>query len=330
MSETHRSPRSYLAIACLCALGATGIVATEAGGSPAAPTPRWLGAVPGLGPIAPDPMPVDAPIRLSGCTVTNPLFPDDPTRLRRFVPAGYELGTNGFFGPDVATIVAGVLACGRDGERQGISIDGGPAVPTVISLVAVQVVADPAEGHPADPVWDLYNRSTLNFLPSSSWYLIDARTDNAALAARLRRTGLPVAHTPRLAYQQDYEGGSTKRDSVSAPTRRSRYRLTTTTMFPDSFDHNHDWFFWYDRPQGRTGFFLHLHAMSDSSCGYHASPHVREIHPSCKATLRVSPRSKLARLLGASSRTTPYAFNHPPSHAPGYIDLPVAGQRSSR
>lgn len=247
------------------------------------------------------------------------MFKDDPARVRPFVPERYELGSNGFFGPGVATIIAAVLVC------EEVSVNGSPPARTVLTLIAVQIVAEPSGGDPLDASWDLYNRSTLNFLPSSSWYLISSQTDNGRLAGWFQEAGLPVAHVPGLAYQNDY-GGSSKSDQASVPLRHSGYRLSTTTMLPDSFIHNHDWFFWYELPTGRTGFLLHLDRMADSSCGYHTSKLFQSVQPSCASVLTAQPGGQVANFFGAPVRETSFAFNHPPSSNPGYISLPT--QRS--
>jgi hypothetical protein len=273
--------------------------------------------VPGLGDVAPDSDPPSAPIKLAGCTVTNPMFKDDPARIRRFVPSRYELGTNAFFGPGAATINAAVLACGS------VQVGRRAAARTVLSLIAVQVEPEPGDDNPADAAWNLYARSTLNVLPSSSWYLITAQTNNGELAARLRRRGLPVDYVARLAYHADY-GSEAKSDSVAFPVGGGRYRLSTTTRFADPFVHNHDWMFWHDAARGaRAGFFLHLHGMSDSSCGYWSSSLVSSVRPPCGATLTAPRGSPIAKFLGGTVRATPYAFNHPPSHARGYISLDI-------
>ena len=290
--------------------------ATPESGQPSTQqTPSWFGAVPGLGELAPDPEPQDATVKLAGCTISNPMFSDDPDRVRPFVPSRYRLGSNAFFGPGAATIMAAVLAC--DGARVG---SRAPA-PTVLSLVAVQVEAEPADGNAADTAWSLYTRSTLSVLTSSSWYLIAAHTDNADLAARFRKSRVPVDYVDRVSYTTDYRTED-KSDSVVIPVRGGEYRLATTTRFPDPFVHNHDWSFWHDGTRGkRAGLFLHLHAMSDSSCSYWTSPVVGLVQPGCKATLAAPPRSRVAKLLGTPTRETPYAFNHPPSDARGHINL---------
>ena len=283
-------------------------------------TPQWLGDIPGLGEVAPDPQPAAVPVNLGGCTITNPLFEDDPARVRPFVPARYELGTNAFFGPQAATIIAAVLSC------KSVSVDRRRPAPMVLALVAVQVEQDPAGDNPADRAWNLYTRSTLNVLPSSSWYLIAAQTDNAGFAARLRRMHLPVDLVAGLAYRADYDGPE-KKDSVVIPTHGGPYRLTTTTRLADPFVHNHDWQFWHDGPRGESaGLYLHLHAMSDSSCGYWISPAVAATQPPCGATITAPPNSRIAKVLGARVRQTPYAFNHPPSQARGYITLKSEGR----
>lgn len=279
-------------------------------------TPAWLGNIPGFGGIAPDHHPPEGATGLEGCTISNPLFKEDPARVDPFVPDGYELGSNGFFGPGVATVMAAVLAC------DAVKLDGGSSGESgaVVTLAAVQVVADASGDGPTDVAWDLYNRSTLNFLPSSSWYLVAAQTDNGDLARRMHQAGLPVVHAPDLAYENDYAaGGTTKSDVVR---RHNGFELATTTMFADPFIHNHDWFFWHDLPTGRTGFLLHLKAMEDSSCGYHTSPIVQGAQPECGAQFTAQPGNEIASLLGSPVRHTPFAFNHPPSENPGYIALP--------
>jgi hypothetical protein len=323
---THRVYRKVLFTTCATALaiaetaasGAVGRAATP-GPLPAATTagvpPSWLGDVPGLGGVAPDVTPSGVPVNLSGCTVTLDLFKDDRARVRPFVPGHYELGTNAYFGPGVATIAAGALAC------DAAAVDGGAPARTVLSFIAVQVLADLSKGNVADALWDPYNRSTLNVLPSASWYLIATQTDSAALARRLDAAGLPVEDVSGLVYHTDY-GTAMKSDLLTVPSQASGYRLATTTMVPDCcLFHNHDWAFLYDGVRGTVGLFNHLHGMIDSACGYQASALVHAAVPSCGGTVTAQPGSRMATFLGAPSRETTVVFNHPKAHQPGYITL---------
>src|ERR1051325_6637151 len=135
------------------------IVVTPAGAgasSPATPPP-WLGNIPGLAQVAPDPRPPQPAVNLTRCTQTLHLFRDAPARVRRFIPAHYELGTNAYFGPGTATLFASALVCDA-------SVDSGPAAPMILSMVGAQLRPESTTGgHPADPAWDAYNQSTLNF-----------------------------------------------------------------------------------------------------------------------------------------------------------------------
>lgn len=341
---TRRARSRLISTACMTVLAVMVAVVPVAAGTtsdsvddPVVSTPGWLGNVPGLGEVAPDRVPPDGALELEGCTITNPLFPDDPERFfpddperaRTFVPDGYARGTNAYFiVPEAATVMVAVLRCAQEGE----DLDFGPFV---LSLVAVQVEAEPTGDGALDQAWDGYN-SQLNFLPSSSWYLLAAHTDNAALSRRLRGAGLPVVFVEDLEHDLVYDTrdgsgtpGMPQTDVLDVPSP-GRYGLATTTLFPDPFVHNHDWTFRYGPPGGRTGFLLHLHAMRDSSCGYHLSPHAHAVDPSCGTTLTAEPGSRIADLLdardcerppGPCHRHTPYAFNHPPSDSPGYFAL---------
>jgi hypothetical protein len=292
------------ACAIVIALGTS--VPAQAGATGKAATPPWLGDVPGTANVAPDPTPPHPPIALADCTVTNPLFAEDRARVRSYVPGHYRLGRNAFLGESVATVMVGVVAC------QQIRVDGHTPVRGVLAVVAVQVETDRATGYPGDPAWNLYTRSTANVLTASSWYLIDAQTDNSALAQRLKRSGLSIDYAPGLNY-------SLVPDALTVPLRDGALRLVTATEFPDSFVHNHDWTFWQDNRRGsQSGFLLHLHGLSDDSCGYWTSPAV-QLAQHCGSFLSLPPGSALAALFGGTSCQTPYAFNHPQSHAPGYL-----------
>jgi hypothetical protein len=318
--------RKATLISWAVALAVTGAAASGAVGSaagrgplPVATTsgvpPSWLGDIPGLGGKAPEVTPSGVPVSLSGCTVTLDLFKDDPGRLRPFVPAHYKLGENAWLGPSVATIAAGALAC------DGASIDGAPPTRTVVSLIAVQVLADPSTGDAVDRLWDPYNRSALNFLPSSSWYVIASQTDNATLARRMKAAGVPIEDVPKLTYQTDY-GTAMKSDVLTVPAPETGFRLATSTMVPDCcLYHNHDMAFLHDTPQGTVGFFNHLSGMIDSACGYQASALVHAAVPSCGGTVTADPGSEIARFLGATSRQTTMVFNHPKAHQPGYLSI---------
>jgi hypothetical protein len=278
--------------------------------------PTWLGDIPGLGRVAPDVTAPGAPVSLSGCTTTFDAFKDDPARVRPFVPAHYELGTLPYFGPGFATIGALALVC------DGVRVDGGPPAQTVLSMIAVHVLPDRSKGDATDAVWDAYNRWGLNLnLASSTWYAIASETDNAALARHLDGAGLPVEYLPNLVYHNDYSTAM-KTDVLRVPAGASGFQLTTRTMVPDCcFYHNHDLAVLYDGPKGTVGFINHLYGMIDSACGYWASALVHAAVPACGGTLTAQPGSRMANFLGASSRETTWAFNHPESHQPGYIAI---------
>jgi hypothetical protein len=283
--------------------------------------PRWLGNIPGLALAAPDPRPANPPVNLTGCTQTLDLFRDDPARVRHFVPAHYELGTNAYFGPDTATIFVSALVCGR------ATIDGSGS-PMVLTMVGAQLRPEPTTGgNPADPAWDTYNRSSLNFLPSTSWYLIAAQTNNPAVAQLFSRAGVDIETLPDLQFQTDY-ANTDKRDVVTVPSKQAPYRATTTTVVPNCcFSHNHDWVFWHDGPQGRTGFYEHLHSMFDSACGYgyEVDRLVHAAQPKCGAKVEAEPGSRIADFLGGPVRQTSWALNHPTMQAWGYLTLLEGG-----
>lgn len=278
--------------------------------------PPWMGDIPGLAPVAPDSLPPDAAVALDGCTQTLNLFRDEPARVRPFVPSRYELGENAYFGPNVATLFSSVLAC--DQARVG----HGSGAKMLLSMVGVQIRAAATPG--ADPfqsMWDGYNRSTLNFLPSSSWYLISAETNNAEVAGRLAEAGLDVERVPTLAFETKYSG-SDKTDLAVVPSTDAPYRVRTTTLFPDCcFVHNHDFMFFHDGPKGTTAFLQHLNRMIDSSCGYQLHATVNHLRPDCGGEITAQPGTSVAGLFGAPARKTSMAFNHPDSHAWGYISL---------
>lgn len=284
----------------------------------AAPTgpPPWMGDIPGLAPIAPDSLPPDAAVALAGCTQTLNLFEEDRGRARQFVPSRYELGENAYFGPNVATLFSSVLAC--DEARVGQESAGR----MLLSMVGVQIrsAASPG-GDPFQGMWDAYNRSTLNFLPSSSWYLISTETNNAAVAGRLTEAGLKVETVPALTFETNYVAAE-KTDVAVVPSTDAPYRVRTTTLFPDCcFVHNHDFMFFQDGPKGTTAFLQHLNQMIDSSCGYQLHGVVNQMHPECGAEVEAQPGTPVADLFGSSRRKTSMAFNHPESHAWGYISL---------
>ena len=300
------------------AVAAAALALTPSAASAAASPPSWMGNIPGLASVAPDETPAAAPVRLEGCTQTLDLFRDEPDRVRQFVPARYELGHNAYFGPGSATIFASVLACDR------ATVERRPAAPLLLAMVGAQVRSGPTAGDGVgDAMWDAYNRSTLNFLPSSSWYLMTAQTNNADVAAYLGRSGLKVESVPGLTFQTQYFG-TAKSDRAEVPSAVSPWRAETTTMFPDCcFVHNHDFLFWQDGPQGPATFLQHLHSMIDSSCGYQAHAAVHTLQPGCGGKVDVEPGSTLANFLGGSSRETSMVFNHPDSRASGYLTLPT-------
>jgi hypothetical protein len=278
--------------------------------------PPWMGDIPGLAGIAPDALPPDAVAALAGCTQTLNLFQDDAGRVRPFVPSRYELGENAYFGPGVATLFSSVLAC--DGARVGRR----SAAKMLLGIVGVQIRSAATPGpEPFQAMWNAYNGSTLNFLPSSSWYLIRAETNNGDVAARLGEAGFDVETLPTFAFETKYFG-SDKTDVAVVPSAESPYRVRTTTLFPDCcFVHNHDFMFFHDGPKGTTAFLEHLNRMIDSSCGYQLHGVVNHVRPDCGGELTAAPGTPLADLFGASPRRTSMAFNHPDSHAWGYISL---------
>jgi hypothetical protein len=293
--------------------------AAFAGSGGGSSSPTWLGDVPGLGATAPDRWPGNVSAELRHCTISNPLLPDDPARVRAFVPAHYALGTNAFFGPAAATLIAVHLACVDDGNVGAAAVN--------LTLLAVQVQPDAqAMTDVVNWAWTEYTRSTLNVLPSSSWYVLGMWTDDIVWATELHRARIPVTFTGRIRAARD-DIGLSALDSVDVA---GALAIHSQTRLPDPFVHNHDWFFWHDvGPHGpTTGLLLHLHAMSDSSCGYHASP-VFDVAPlACHATVRAPAGSRLADYLGGTSRDTPYAFNHPPTDVSGSGYLQVFGDET--
>jgi hypothetical protein len=278
--------------------------------------PPYMGHIPGLGPLAAAALPPDAAMALAGCTQTLNLFPDDPGRVRQFVPSRYELGENAYFGPNVATIFSSVLSCDE------VRVGHGSSAPMLISMVGVQVrnAATPGQ-EPFQSMWNAYNRSTLNFLPSSSWYLISAETNNADVAGRLTKAGLDIETVPSLQFETKYFGHD-KTDIAVVPSTDTPYKVRTTTLFPDCcFVHNHDFMFFHDGPNGTTAFLQHLNRMIDSSCGYQLHGVVNRVESNCGGELAARPDSAVAELFGASARKTSMSFNHPDSHAWGYISL---------
>ena len=118
--------------------------------------------------------------------------------------------------------------------------------------------------------------------------------------------------------------GQEKTDVAVVPSPETPYRARTTTLFPDCcFVHNHDFMFFHDGPSGTTAFLQHLNQMIDSSCGYQLHGVVNQMHPECGGELETRPGTPVADLFGggASSHKTSMAFNHPDSHAWGYISL---------
>jgi hypothetical protein len=300
-------------VACATTLALTG---TALSATTSAVPPSWLGDVPGFGQVAPDATTPGVPISLAGCTVSLDAFKDDPARVRPFVPAHYELGTLPYFGPGSATIGALALVC--DAAR----VDGGSPARTVLSMIVVHILPDRSNREGGDPIWEGYNRWGLNLnLASSTWYLIAAGTDNAAVARRLGAAGLPIEDLPDLAYRNDYSTAM-KTDFLRVPSRTSGYELATTTVVADCcFYHNHDMAVLYDGPTGTVGLVNHLYAMIDSACGYWASAVVHAAVPDCVGRLTAPPGSRIADFLGGTSRETTWAFNHPKAHQPGYLSI---------
>jgi hypothetical protein len=279
--------------------------------------PSWMGDIPGVAAVTPDAMPPDAAIALAGCTQTLNLFQDDPSRVRPFVPSRYELGENAYFGPNVATLFSSILSCNE------ARVGHGSSAPMLISMVGVQVrsAATPEGPEPFRSMWNGYNRSTLNFLPSSSWYLISSETNNASVAERLTKAGLDIETVPNLAFETKYFGND-KTDVAVVPSTDTPYRVRTTTLFPDCcFVHNHDFMFFHDGPSGTTAFLQHLNRMIDSSCGYQLHGVVNQLEPNCGGEIETRAATPVADLFGASARKTSMSFNHPDNHAWGYISL---------
>lgn len=312
----YRFRRALLGAAVTIAVG----IAPGANADDVAPaTPSWLGDVPGLGATAPDAPAPQGALTLRGCTITNPLFGGDPERVRELIPEHYDLGSNPYLGPTAATMIAAVLAC------DGSTLDGDERGAVTLNLFGVQILSEAAEdGSAVDAAWTAYNASTLNFLPSSSWYLLEAHTDNESLADVLSDSGLPVAYVKNFVYSTAYMGALAKDSVQVAPHPKQPYSLVTSTRLPDPFVHNHDWTFWHEAAAGKVGLHLHLHAMSDTSCGYNFHPLVRTAEPSCGTTLAASPDSSIGRYFDigdAGVIDTPLAFNHPVSDSPGYLLL---------
>jgi hypothetical protein len=270
-------------------------------------------------PEAPNPA---AAINVSQCgALPYIMFRGDPTRVRPFVPAHYHLGTNGQFGPGVASILAEAFSC------QTVSVDGTRPHPAVLALIGVQVTRPTAAAPIADvpnSFFDAYEHSPIVFLNSMDLYLVQAQTNDRTLGERLSSAGFPVSIVSEIDLRATTSG-----DFLAVRGGTSPYELRSDTSLYDypAGPHDHDNGWWYDSPGGALRFLMHLHGMTDTNCSYYADRVVHAVIPSCVATLSTATDSGLARLLGGASTDAGFAGHHLNNGFRGSIEL-SSGQRN--
>jgi hypothetical protein len=225
------------------------------------------------------PQSVRGTVKLRDCWMTVAYVPRPATALKEAFPRLPDL-TQTFYGPDPLLGVWAV-SCARGrvaGRRVG---------PVVLSLVGVPVALT-APGAPP----------LANFLAHA---LIRADTNSRALAAGLRRAGLPGRLGRAVRYQHSRSGVAPFSGALDVP---GGYRLevSASTLDPTN-PHQHSNRFSYRGRSGRAGQLgLATATARDRFCITAAG--------GCSASLAAPPGSVLAGVLGGTSAQARIGFDH--------------------
>ena len=216
--------------------------------------------------------------RLSGCAMTVNVFTVPTPGARRLVPKRYRLSSELRTGKTAVDFW--VLDC------EHVRVDGGVPGPATVNLVSA-VVSDPLVARPRQRV-----------APAAyDHYVLWADVDRPALAAALRRAGLPAVFVPGL------RRGGVDPQMTEAP---DRYRLAMpiSTVLDKPHDHGNSW--WRDDASGRTARLeLRVRQANDHLCS----------ESDCLATVTAPLGSALADLLGVTKLRARASFDHLPLDA---------------
>jgi hypothetical protein len=218
-------------------------------------------------------------VKLRECWMTVAYVPRPAAGLVRAFPRPPDLSQT-FYGPDPLLGVWAV-SCARG------RVAGRRAGPVVLSLVGVPVALT-APGAPP----------LANFLAHA---LIRADTNSRALAAALRRAGLPGRLRAALRYRHSRPGVVPFSGALDVP---GGYRLEVTASAPDPTNpHQHSNRFTY---RGRNGRMAQLGLVAASAFDRFCFPAAG----GCSASVSAPPGSALADLLGGTSVQARVGFDH--------------------
>lgn len=225
---------------------------------PAATIPRSPSAVP-------DATAGEIGLRLDHCNPTVQFFREPAARLEGYVPAPFTAKTDP---------LGNAIGYIDTQDCTGVSIDGGPAVRTVFSVLGVSIERPDVE--------------TQVFGEHHDLYVVAILSDNRELVGRLRDVGMPAQHVDGMSRTPTASPGMHSVE-VSVPWKGSAF--TTRGMFPvEYWVHDHNLSYWHAGPYGRVGEFeLLQYGAVSQGCGN---------VPLC-ASVSAEPGSVVAEFLGA-------------------------------
>lgn len=266
-TTTGSGVRAVLATGCILAAG-TALVAPAAAGAHARHPEQRAS--------------VSAPVRLGICDMTVTGTLDSASRLQRFLPAGYRVGTGLLTAGlrEVGLLMFWVLEC------DGVEVPGSTAQGARLSFTTIQIES------PERPT--SVTTTPRNF----DLYAVFAHTDNGSVAVWLRDEGMPMTLVRKI--RIDRGDGV----SIDVPGRRTGYSLALRPLHPDLVGgvHDHNNVFWHDDGHGTAGTLtLMVPNATDTTCNW--------LVPIC-GRAQAAPGSRSAALLGRSRRFVLNVFEH--------------------
>ena len=225
------------------------------------------------------PQSAHASVKLRDCWMTVAYVPRPAGALETVFPRLPDL-TQTFYGPDP---LLGVWAVSCDRGR----VAGTRTGPVILSLVGVPV----ALTAPAAP-------PLANFFAHA---LIGADTNSRALAAALRRAGLPGRLRRAMRYRHSRSGTLPSRGVLGIP---GAYRLEVSATLADPTNpHQHSNRFAY---RSRSGRMVQLGLAAANAFDRFCLPEAGD----CSASVAALPGSGLANALGGTSAQARVGFDH--------------------
>jgi hypothetical protein len=222
------------------------------------------------------------PVKLGVCDMSVAAVRDSATRLRRFVPARYRLGSSLYsLGlPIFGLSVLWTLDCDR------VEVPSGPPQRAVVGIIGVQIETPE-------------RRSSIATIANMfDVYTVAAHTDSPIVGAWLREGGLPARVVPGMRMAR-----SPRHVRIEVPDGPGRHSMRLTPLHADPIGtHSHANAFWHDDADGRAARLgLDIPHARDTAC--------IQLLAIC-GVVRSGPHSPAAALLGSRRRPVDFVFDH--------------------